>query len=96
MRDCYHCENTNAIADVVECENGEMLITRINVPARWRGNKIGSNLLDTICDDADAGSKVLIVEPVPSGGLSHSALVRWYKKRGFTKENGFMRRLPRE
>lgn len=78
---------TRAIADLVRERSldGSVLyqITRINVPAIYRGQRHGSKLLDQVLADADAEQVHLVLTPLPSGGLSRAALVAWYKRRGF-------------
>lgn len=89
-----------AVADLVQMSFGRMLITRINVPVKYRGEGIGSGLLKEICCEADKYRMELILEVMSSGDLSDEELVDWYSRHGFkivSRENyssTIMRRVP--
>lgn len=98
MKTCYVDRATRSIADLVA--PGELypfwVITRINVPAKQRGNGHGSALLKQILADADAEQVTLALEVAPSGPLGYHALVRWYARHGFRGDkHGYMVRKPR-
>ena len=96
MKECYFDPETRAIIDLVRERSldGSILyqITRINVPAIHRGQKHGSKLLDQVLADADAEQVHLVLTPLPSGGLSRTALLAWYKRRGFAWKRDFLGR----
>lgn len=83
MKRCYLDKRTRTIADLSQSPNGAWEIHRINVPIAARGKLVGSRMLDKICAEADAEQATLWLLPVATGGLTHSALVAWYSKRGF-------------
>ena len=86
-----------AIADLMEVGQSLYLLTRINVPQEHRGKGIGSKILDKVCLEADEEQAVLELHPVPSGGLTKTQLVKWYKRRGFVSErSGVLRRYPKK
>jgi len=98
MRTCFVIPKVNAIADLVR--PGELTpnwtITRINVPAKHRGQGYGSKLLRQILEEADAEGVTLQLEISPSDGLNYGQLWDWYKRHGFMRhESGYMRRRPR-
>lgn len=105
MKPIYVDMSTRSIADVV-ARDEDYLITRINVPAVYRGHGHGTALLKRILEDADAEREALVLEPSPSGGigpapgLNFRQLVDWYARHGFqpvTDASGlwlFMRRMP--
>jgi GNAT superfamily N-acetyltransferase len=93
---CYYHEGSRSIADLCLLANGWMLITRINVPRKSRGARLGSRILNEILRDADRFGVTLVLEPVPSDGLKIKALSDWYERNGFTWINkGMMLRTPR-
>jgi len=71
-----------AIADVCEIEDNYW-ICRINVPKEWRGQGIGTELLQEIIADADRGKVTLYLDILASGGLTYDQLARWYYGYGF-------------
>lgn len=86
-----------AIADLVA--PGELMpywtVTRINVPATYRGNGWGSQLLKAILNDADKEQVKLALEVSPSDGLGYGELVAWYRRYGFKSHAyGYMVRKP--
>ena len=89
-----------AVADLAQMSFGRMLITRINVPVKYRGEGIGSGLLKEICREADKYRMELVLEVMSSGDLSDEELVDWYSRHGFkivSRENyssTIMRRVP--
>lgn len=72
-----------AVADLIQMNPSRMLITRINVPAKYRGSGVGSQLLSEICSAADTDHIELILEVMSSGDLSDEELVDWYSRYGF-------------
>lgn len=106
MPSVYIHRDSRSIADLNTMEDGVVLISRINVPARQRGQGIATDILNEIIKDANDRGVTLILEPVPSGGLSYNQLVAWYERHGFEWfvkkiENGkfqgefkLMRKLP--
>lgn len=97
MKTCYVDIEHRAIADLIA--PGELTpnwtITRINVPEKFRGNGLGSKLLDEILADADAEGQALQLEILPSGPLDYDQLEAWYKRRGFRRTvGGYMKRTP--
>jgi ribosomal protein S18 acetylase RimI-like enzyme len=96
VQPCYLDRETRAIADLYPDEPGTWVITRINVPEPYRGQGLGSRLLDQILTDADTSGVALLLQPSPSGGLALGPLVQWYRRRGFVwVDYLFMRRDPR-
>lgn len=86
-----------SIADICEYENLGWIITRINVPAEFRGTGAGTRLLKQITDDADEHGVTLWLEISPSDGLNYEELEAWYKRHGFRWYRGsfgIMRRRP--
>jgi len=98
MPTCYFHKETRSIADLVSTDDGRYLITRINVPVRSRNVGMGSRILDEVCKDADANDITLVLEVIPSGGLTFHDLARWYERRGFKSDERkfgmLMTRLP--
>lgn len=70
------------------------LLTRINVPDKYRGDKVGSRLLKTILAQADIEKITMFLEIMPSGPLGYEELEAWYFRNGFKKWNGIYRRKP--
>lgn len=102
MKNCFIIPEYRAIADL--CPALEMglpgngwIITRINVPEKNRGKKIGTDLLNRICVEADCNKVILYLEIHPSGGLDYDQLEAWYLRHGFEHfmgVSGIYRRLP--
>jgi len=72
-----------AIADLSLQPDGAWYINRINVPEEFRGKGYGTRLLKQVLQDADAEGAILLLDPVPSGGLSRRELTDWYLRYGF-------------
>ena len=77
------------------------IITRINVPIKFRGMGIGTKLLKACTDWADRADRadnegiILVLNASPSGGLNRQQLVAWYERNGFQElESGMYERLP--
>jgi GNAT superfamily N-acetyltransferase len=88
-----------AIADVVLMRTSprrqkDYVITRINVMERYRGQGLGTEILEMIFADADAEGIDLLLEPVASGGLTQQQLIDWYTRHGFTYDAWYMIRNP--
>lgn len=102
MKTTYYIERDSyaaAIADVVKMpvdstRREYYVITRINVMERYRGQGLGTQILEMILADADAENVTLLLEPVPSGGLDHKELIGWYARHGFKYGAYHMRRKP--
>jgi GNAT superfamily N-acetyltransferase len=91
----YFDATTRAIADLTIVRSRLWEVNRINVPAKYRGQGLGSKLLAKICEDADRESVTLELTVYASGPLSTGDLIAWYKRYGFREYQGFMRREPR-
>lgn len=88
-----------AIADVVELDKKNYLITRLNVPEAHRGKGIGTEILKEITNDADSECSVLLIEPSPYGEKTKTKikrLIKFYEKFDFKfkSKNEYMRRDP--
>lgn len=99
MKSCYVDYETRAIADLYDTGSLSQrmkVITRINVPREHRGKGAARKLMAQLLADADASQTTLLLEVVPSGGLTYSQLLAWYTRCGFvlTAENR-MKREPR-
>ena len=98
MKTCYVFPDTRTIADLAQ--PGELTenwtITRINVLREFRGQKLGTKMLERILRDADREQVTLQLEPSPSDGLNYTQLVDWYKRHGFKlTQHGYMKRRPK-
>jgi len=87
-----------AIADIVPLPGSKryFVITRINVMEKFRGKGYGTRILNMILEDADKEGVILLLEPVPSGGLSDKELIAWYTRHGFEWGTWHMKRKPHE
>jgi len=100
MKNCYVERDFRSIADLclgreMGFTDNVMIITRINVPEKWRGLGIGSRLLTQILSDADRDGITLGLEVQPTGGLNLEQLEAWYSRHGFKYGNlGLMFRNP--
>lgn len=97
MKTCYVDKEHRAIADIIR--PGELTpnwtISRINVPAEYRGKGVGGKLLREILADADAEGVTLQLEIMPSDGLTYEELRRWYISYGFRHTpTGYWKRKP--
>jgi GNAT superfamily N-acetyltransferase len=75
-----------AIADVMEINQNEYLITRLFVPEKQRGKGIGTDILGEIVNDADKECSTLLIEPRPYGEITEKKfdrLVKFYEKFDF-------------
>lgn len=87
-----------AVLDCVETHPGVCMITRINTPAKFRGQGIASELLSQALACADAHGVVMTLSIHPSDGLDHDALDAWYRRHGFEPRScgdGVYTRSPR-
>lgn len=72
MKPCYMVKLSGtriAIADLVDYYGRGKIITRINVPAEFRGKGHGTALLKQIIEDADREKIALYLEIQSSDGL---------------------------
>lgn len=76
-------ESKTAVLDLTDYYGHGLVITRVNVPEDFRGQRHGSRLLDKCLADADRDGVNLYLEISPSGPLDSAALVAWYRRRGF-------------
>lgn len=68
------------------------LISRINVPREYRGQGIGTELLERVLEEADIEEVNLVLEILPfSDGPDYEVLHAWYSKHGFREmgPNGY-------
>lgn len=72
------------------------VITRINVMEQFRGQGLGTKILEEILKDADDEGVILFLEPQASGGLSQKKLEAWYERHGFDYGTWHMRRKPKK
>jgi len=99
MRSCYTLrldEARIAIADLCDYYGTGMILTRINVPEKYRGQGHANALLKQVLDDADREGVRLYLEIQSSDGLSYDELERWYLRNGFARWRGIYRRLPQK
>lgn len=83
MKSCYVDKEHRAIADLCDYYGKGMLLTRINVPMKSRGQGIARKLFAEILADADKEHVTLYLEISPSDGLNYKELEMWYKRHGF-------------
>jgi predicted GNAT family N-acyltransferase len=82
--------------DVLSPGENNYIISRINVPQAYRGQRIGSQLLKECLADADKEGAVLSLEINPYGELTYEDLESWYLRYGFKEvEQGWYKRLPK-
>lgn len=83
-------DNVIAIADVLTTFGEPFVISRINVPKRYRGLGFGRELLRMITDAADmAGVRLkLAVSPYGDSPLQFKELSAWYRRHGFRQVQG--------
>jgi len=101
MKSCFTIRLSDvnvAIADLCEYYGEGYLITRINVPAPWRGQGYGSQLLREITIESDVKGIDLLLEVIPAidKRLDKDQLTAWYKRHGFEYWKGIMRRKARK
>jgi predicted GNAT family N-acyltransferase len=85
-----------AILDIIEMPFLGHVITRINVPAGFRGKGHGRELLRQCIEAADAEHLPLYLNINPYGELTYKELKEWYSRYGFELwEEHYYRRLPR-
>jgi len=101
MKTYYVIKEFWAIADLAAPQDviSEWTITRINVPPKFRGKGIGSQLLKLVLEDADKYGVNLVLEPYASGGLNggllQGQLLDWYSRHGFSPwKDGYLIRRP--
>jgi predicted GNAT family N-acyltransferase len=104
MKEMYHIRlgtHRVAVADLNlmpkgmldESEAETWWIARINVPAEYRTQGHGSELLRQVLEDADCEHIRLVLEINPYGGLDYDELKSWYERHGFVQleEGPFVR-----
>lgn len=84
-----------AVLDSVDYYGDGLIITRINVPAAFRGQGYARALLGRICAEADVKRQKLWLEISPSDGLDYDMLEAWYRRAGFRDVGGIFCRKPR-
>lgn len=94
MKNWFAHQESRSIADLDEYYGIGWQITRINVPEKYRGQGIASQLLRDIIAEADREQVRLYLEIVPTGGLNYDQLDAWYRRHGFKPWKGILRRLP--
>lgn len=77
-----------AVADLVMLDNGQMLMTRINVPSAHRGKGVGSRLLGEVTLKADEARCTVVLEVSPSGDMNRDDLISWFSRNGFSVVDG--------
>lgn len=93
MRNYYMDSETRSIVDIVpgtEMGVTGVVLTRINVPSRYRGKGHGSDILKRVLADADATNTRIFLEPAASGGLDQDSLIEWYQRHGFKWMKGYV------
>lgn len=99
MKSCYIDKTHRVIADTMPDHIEPVTwVNRINVPREHRGKRLGSAMLQRLCDDADLEGAILVLSPLSTGGLNGPQLVAWYKRYGFMWDKtmaGRMIRRPR-
>jgi len=78
------------ITDVYEGKINKSKIyyfNRINVPEEFRGNGIGSKLLDELLNIVQQNDVSLMCEINPYSNLSFSELHKWYIEHGFEQRD---------
>jgi ribosomal protein S18 acetylase RimI-like enzyme len=88
--------NYIAIADLTSHPGG-LLLTRINVPVKFRKQGHGNKLLKKVLDAADAdGVRLFLHASSSNEKYSDEDLEAWYMRNGFTRLNALMfERAPR-
>lgn len=86
-----------AVVDTTDYYGHGVIITRVNVPRKHRGQGVGTKILKMLLADADKHGVTLWLEISASDGLTWEQLEAWYKKHGFKwwrGQGGIMRRKP--
>lgn len=99
METCYVDNQVYGIADLIhpgELLPGTWVISRINIPERFRGMGHGSKLLKRIVAQADAEGVILGLTINPYGAMDYEDLEAWYIRYGFFHHDptGYLVRLP--
>lgn len=61
-------------------------ITKVHTPAEMQGQGCATQLLQSVCEEADSDGITLVLWPRPYGddiALSQSMLILWYQRFGF-------------
>lgn len=59
-------------------------VTKVFTDPEFRAQGFGTELMKTVCEEADLCNFVLILHPWPyDGNLSKDKLIQWYKRFGF-------------
>lgn len=83
-----------AVLDMSDYYGEGKIITRINVPEKFRGKGYGRQLLKQATDWADENGITLWLEINPYGQMTYDELEAWYKRNGF-KGHGIYKRRPK-
>lgn len=99
-----HYSNEYSSAEVVinpdlpESLNGVLEVVRVWTDPEHRKNGFATELLKSICEDADIEGCVLILNPKTFGRVGLENLVPWYERFGFAviqkKPTVLMARMP--
>lgn len=84
-----------AVLDMCHFSSTSLLITRINVPMKYRGQGHAHDLLVQAIDMVDKLDLGLRLEVQPSDGLSYAKLVAWYERHGFDLVAGDQHKMYR-
>lgn len=97
---CIRLGHKLAVADLSYIGGSIWELSRINVPADYRGQGYGSELLGQVCDDADNEGVTLVLNINPYGALTYQQLQDWYERWGFVASelhgDSIFRREPEE
>jgi GNAT superfamily N-acetyltransferase len=81
-----------------EMRDSVLEVSSVWTDAEHRGQGFATELLASVCEDADCANKVLILQPRPyDQGISKDKLIAWYKRFGFIvtqKDPVLMARAP--
>lgn len=75
-------------------ESRTVILTRINVPEKFRGQGHASRLLKEFLQQCDENEVTVILYISPSGGLNYDQLRDWYIRHGFEGVDGRYTRKP--
>lgn len=99
MKNSYYVRLSSTeigILDLCPVEKGRgLIITRINIPEKFRGRGHGSRLLSEVLADADREQIPLFLEILATGPLNRDDLMKWYARHGFRGSDPMFRRPRR-